>query len=290
MATATQSTLTLVVSTLGTRPALRELVESVGTQLSADDTIVVVSQDNHDRVDEMLGGYSGPALLVRAQSGRGATLGRNSGVRATKRGEVLLFPNDTSTYPQGSIASIRAAATHDVLVVTVKDDTGAKFAFAPGERPLTYRNVWDIIEPGLIVRRSAFEALGGFDERIGTGAPSPWQAGEAADLMWRWAADHPDASIRWEPKIVVAGVTDSAGLSQAERRRKLRAYGRGCGHLMSVYRAPLWFRVAYIVAGFAVALRRPGVYRLTDGWWAALGRWEGVTGRIRGGAFSAVSR
>lgn len=282
--------LTVVVTTLGRIESLNTLFDSLATQLRADDTLVVVAQGNVDKVRELTESVSTSAEVICTTSERGATRGRNAGVAETTRGHLLIFPNDTTWYPDGSIDAIRSHTANDFTVYIVEDEAGPKFSFKERTEPFTYRTVWDVIEPGFAVTRSAFEAIGGFDPNIGTGAPSPWQAGEVADLMYRWAQKAPDKLVSWVPSIIVGGVTDSAGLTPAERRRKLRAYGRGCGHIMRTYRAPVWFRTAYVLAGLLVAAKRPGLYSLSDGWSAFLGRVEGVTGRIVGGEFRAVSR
>ena len=281
---------TVVVTTLGRAEALTRLFSSLETQLRTEDTLVVVAQGNVDQVTELTSSIKTAAEVICTTSERGATRGRNAGVAATKRGDVLIFPNDTTWYPPGSIDEIRSQTIEDFTVFTVRDEAGAKFVFTERIEPFTYRTVWDVIEPGFAVKRSAFEAIGGFDESIGTGAQSPWQAGEVADLLYRWAFRASNKFVRWAPSIVVGGVTDSTGLNKVERRRKLRAYGRGCGRIMSIYRAPLWFRTAYIVAGLLISIKRPGLYSFGDGWSAMVGRFEGVTGRIWGGEFRAVSR
>lgn len=282
--------LTFVITTLGRLDALRVLFDSLAVQLGAADTLVVVAQGNVDEVFTLAHTVTTAAEVLCLTSERGATRGRNSGVAATDRGDVLVFPNDTTWYPPGSVDAIRSNFDCEVLVFTVRDEAGPKFTFEKRTAPLTYRTVWDVIEPGFAISRSAFETAGGFDPLVGTGAPSPWQAGEVADLLYRWQRDQQQPEVRWAPQIEVGGVTDSTGLSTNERRRKLRAYGRGCGRIMSRYRAPLWFRAAYIVAGLLIAIKRPGLYRLTDGWSAFIGRVEGVTGHTWGGEFRAVSR
>ena len=285
-----EPSLTLVVATLGRVEALKRLLTSVAPQLRADDTVVVVAQAALEEITALAQEVDTAANILCVPSERGATRGRNTGVAATARGSFLIFPNDTTWFPDGSIEAIRANAGQDVLVYTVRDDAGPKFSFPERSEPLNYRNVWDVIEPGFGIRRAAFEAIDGFDPLIGTGAPSPWQAGEVADLLYRWQLHSGNAPIQWAPAIEVGGITDSAGLADSERRRKLRAYGRGCGRVMSRYRAPLWFRAAYVVAGLFVAVKRPGLYRLSDGWFAAIGRCEGTTGHLFGGGFDAVTK
>lgn len=288
--TSTEASIAVVVTTLGRLEALEKLLRSLAPQLVPKDSLIIVAQEHFEDVSMLAGRLAISATVSVLTSDRGASRGRNTGVFSTEHGEILIFPNDTTWFPEGSIDSIRSCSTHDVLVYTVRDENGPKFLFEERVAELNYRSIWDVIEPGFAMRRDVFETIGGFDADIGTGASTPWQAGEVADLLYRWQRASTYPIVRWEPNIVVGGITDSVGLSTAERRRKLRAYGRGCGRIMTRYGAPIWFRLAYIVAGFFVALKRPGLYQLVDGWSAMLGRLEGVSGKIWGGSFSAVSK
>lgn len=283
--------LTVVITTLGRIEALKRNLDSLAVQLEPGDELVVVAQGNVAEVETLVHAVVTQATTIYASSDRGACRGRNVGVEASSTGNVLLFPNDTTWFPEGSIAQIRqASAGHDVVAYTVRDEAGPKFVFSKRNGGFNYRTVWDVIEPGFAMSRRSFEQAGGFDPGIGTGANSPWQAGEVADLLYRWKAKSQAASMSWRPDIEVGGATDSAGLNAAERRRKLRAYGRGCGFVMRRHRSPVWFLAAYIVAGLLVAVKRPQLYQLTDGWSAAVGRLEGVTGHIWGGEFRAVNK
>lgn len=283
--------LSVVIATLGRIDALKKQFESIAPQLEAGDELVVVAQRNESDVAELARSVETAATVISTTSARGACLGRNTGVSASSNGEVLIFPNDTTFFPAGTIAQIRAfAAEHPVVAYTVRDDAGDKFNFQAATATIDYRNAWSVIEPGMAFNRADFEAIGGFNTDFGPGAPTPYQAGEGADLLFRWHAAFPHKQVCWEPSIVVGGVTDSAGLTGRERRRKLRAYGRGCGHIMSLHKNPLWFRTAYIAAGLALPILRRGQYGPFDGFPTALGRFEGVTGLMFGRGYNSVTR
>lgn len=286
----TEPTLSVVVTTLGRLEALKKLLDSLAGQLAAGDEIALVAQRNEADVAALAASVNTAATVIATTSARGACLGRNTGVAAGS-GDVLLFPNDTTWFPEGTIAAIRTAASqHPVLAYMVRDDAGAKFNFDAATAEVTYQIPWQVIEPGMAIHRADFEAVGGFNTDFGPGAPTPYQAGEGADLLFRWHNAYPEGRIRFEPSIVVGGVTDSAGLSPKERRRKLRAYGRGCGHIMTTHKNPLWFRTAYIMAGVALPLLRRGQYGPLDGFPTALGRFEGVTGIMFGRGYNSVTR
>lgn len=286
----------LVVSTLGRTEPLERLLRSLSTQLTAGDRLVVVSQDRVAEVEALAQRFrSGRFVIEVTTSERGASRGRNAGVAALPPGErVLLFPNDTTWFPDGSIEAIRPVGTGaEAGAITVVDEHGPKFRLPAPGTPLDLWNVWSVIEMGLVMRRSLFDELGGFDPGLGTGAPTPWQAGEATDLLLRMLRRRPDLarSFAWLPSdVTVGGVADPAGLSTAERRRKLRAYGRGLGRLVMRHRYPWWWRFAFLFGGLAFGLRHRATNTPADGWWVFLGRAEGMAGRAMGGPTRAVTR
>lgn len=286
----------LVVSTLGRAEPLERLLRSLSAQICPDDRLVLVAQDHLAEVERLAERFRGDAFVIEVTtSPRGASRGRNAGVAALPPGDRLLhFPNDTTWYPDGSLDAIRAAASAlEAGALTVIDEHGPKFSLPGDGAPLDRWNVWTVIEMGLLIRRSVFEELGGFDPDLGTGAPSPWQAGEATDLLLRLIERRPDLAraFSWlPPEVAVGGIADARGLSAAERRRKLRAYGRGLGRLVMRHSYPWGWRLAFVFGGIAFGLRHHTTNTVADGWWVFLGRAEGMLGRTIGGSSTAVTR
>lgn len=286
----------LVVSTLGRAEPLERLLRSLSAQMTPDDRLVLVAQGNLPVVERLAERFRAEAFAIDVTtSDRGASRGRNTGVAALPQGERLLhFPNDTTWFPDGSIEAIRASAG-DVAAgaLTVVDEHGPKFLLPEAGTPLDRWNVWSVIEMGLLMRRSVFDELGGFDPDLGTGAPTPWQAGEATDLLLRMTEQRPDlaTAFAWlPPAVTVGGIGDPTGLSKQERRRKLRAYSRGLGRLIVRHRYPWWWRFAFLLGGLAFGLRNRTTNTIGDGWWVFLGRAEGMLGRTLGGPTTAVTR
>jgi hypothetical protein len=286
----------LVVSTLGRAEPLERLLGSLSAQVQPDDRLVLVAQDNLEGVERLAARFRADAFAIEVTtSPRGASRGRNAGVAALPPGERLLqFPNDTTWFPDGSVEAIRDAAGGAAAgALTVIDEHGPKFTIPPIGTRLDRWNVWSVIEMGLLMRRSVFEELGGFDPDLGTGALTPWQAGEATDLLLRLSERRPDlaSAFAWlPPEVAVGGIADPAGLSKQERRRKLRAYGRGLGRLVMRHRYPWWWRLAFLVGGLAFGLRHRATNTVGDGWWVFAGRAEGMLGRTFGGQATAVAR
>lgn len=281
-----------VVTTLGRLDPLRSLLSSLEDQLHDGDHVVLVAQGAQDDVAALAAEYAARGVAVTATtSGRGASLGRNTGVAALPAGDmVVTFPNDNTTYPAGTVAALHAAVDDPRFRAggfTSWDERGPKTTLPAPGTPLDRYNVWSVIEMGILLRRSLFEAVGGFDENMGPGSATPWQVAEGTDLLLRAEAHDPslEKDFRWLPAAVhVDGISTGFGLKASERRRKLRAYGRGTGHAFAKHKYPLWWRAAFTVAGLLYGVRNPKPITALDGWPMFVGRLEGALGRTFGQA------
>lgn len=286
--------LAFVVSTLGRIEPLRKLLDTLTPQTLPGDQVVLVAQGQVDEVRALAESYAeAPCTVTVTTSPRGLSRGRNAGVQAVTGDPVLQFPNDTTWYPEGTVQSIRSLAPALGLgAITVRDKHGPRFVLEAPGTALDPWNVWNVIEVGMLVRRSLFLEAGEFDPDIGTGASTPWQSGEGTDFLLRALGRGLVADFVWAPAdIGVGAVGEAAGLSVAEHRRKIRAYNRGSSHLFAKWSYPLWWRLAFVVAGLLVGVRHDSTHRVTDGWWALLGRLEGFTGGVLGrGDVTAVRR
>ncbi len=285
-------TIGFVVTTLGRLEPLRALLTSLEHQLQQGDHVVLVAQGAQDDVASLAAEFSARGVPVTATtSARGASLGRNTGVAALPAGDaVVTFPNDNTTYPDGTVAALHAAVDDPAFLAggfTSWDERGPKTTLPSAGTPLDKYNVWSVIEMGILIRRSLFDAVGGFDQNMGPGSASPWQVAEGTDLLLRAMAHEPRLlqEFRWLPADVhVDGISTGFGLSTAERRRKLRAYGRGTGRAFAVHGYPLWWRLAFTGAGLLYGIRNPRPITIGDGWPMFLGRLEGTVGRTFGQA------
>lgn len=280
----------LSVTTLGRIDALRALLSSLESQLRDGDQVVLVAQGKEQEVAELATEFAERGVPVLATtSARGASLGRNTGVAALPPGEfVLAFPNDNTVFPAGTLDALHDATDDPAFIAggfTSWDERGPKTTLPPAGTPLDRYNVWSIIEMGILLHRSLFDAVGGFDESIGPGSASPWQVAEGTDLLLRVMRARPEVVDRfsWLPHGVhVDGISTGFGLTDADRRRKLRAYGRGTGRAFAVHAYPIWWRAAFVAAGLLYGVRNPAPMRATDGWPMFVGRLEGTIGRTLG--------
>ncbi|MGT2425284.1 glycosyltransferase family 2 protein [Amnibacterium kyonggiense] len=274
----------IVVTTVGRRAALMELLESIAPDRESLAVAIAVQGGDARLAPDLedAGRRLGLDLTVGRSSG-GASAGRNDAAAwLDDRCRVLAFPNDTTRFPDGTVAALVRAVSDDAFragAMRVDDPYGAKFELPDPGTALDRRNVWSVILPGLLMRSDVFASIGGFDESIGTGAPTPWQSGEETAILLRHL-ESGAADFRWLPQIAVLNPHDTTGLDSQRRRRKLLGYARGYGRLIRTeHYGVAWF-LRSLAAAVVFGARHGPDYSIVDGWWVLRGRIEGWTGRL----------
>jgi glycosyltransferase involved in cell wall biosynthesis len=165
---------------------------------------------------------------VVSDSGVGASRARNIGSRRASGG-VVLFTDDDCEVPVDWIPNHVAALQEPGVIASFGPVVGIRYVedSDPTAMPARHRRgsvPWIIGHASnMAVRRSAFDAVGGFDERIGPGIRGA-VAGEDADLI---------ARLLRTGSVLTSGtgqpVRHIAWRSSNERRNNVIAYEHGAG-------------------------------------------------------------
>lgn len=182
--------ISLIVCTLGREAPLRRLLTSLSEQSNSPFEIIIVDQNPSGYLDSLLDAF--PALpIVRTRSERGLSRGRNAGLKRAS-GSIIGFPDDDCWYERLVLESVCGFfATNpeiDLLSGRTLDADGNeslnRYALESG--PMTRDNVFATGNSNTIfVRREVIADVGGFDETLGVGASTPFQAGEESDFLLR---------------------------------------------------------------------------------------------------------
>ncbi|MCG7349502.1 glycosyltransferase family 2 protein [Sphingomonas sp. ACRSK] len=286
----TAPVLSMVIATLGRTTELDRLFQSLEAQTRRDFDVVVVDQNDDDRLGTLTARWSERLSLrrLRTPGERGLSVARNRGWPITT-GTVLLFPDDDCWYPPHFVADALATMEQhgaDVLAGRAATPEGRSIngRYELAACRSTRHNIWTTgIEWVMLFRRTVLETVGGYSEDVGVGAASPWQACEGVDIVLR--ADTAGFSCWFDPALAGHHEEIVTTAPDLRARRKARAYGRGMGHVLR--------RFDYSSAAKANWIARPGagaVVSLLSGRRAkaayylqvALGRLEGVTDRLIG--------
>jgi glycosyltransferase involved in cell wall biosynthesis len=194
----------LVVATIGRTDELAELLDSLRTQTHRDLRVVVVDQNEDDRVGPLLAA-SGVETL-RLQSASGLSRARNAALPHL-RADVVAFPDDDCAYPPDLLAGVARRLTEhpelDGVTGRVEDSDGRSSRSWKTDRALLDRsNLWNRANSAtMFLRRELVDRIGPFDEELGLGSGKPWESGEEIDYLVR--ALDAGARIEYDPSLVI---------------------------------------------------------------------------------------
>jgi glycosyltransferase involved in cell wall biosynthesis len=290
LAAATQ--VSLVVSTLGRTHELEKLFDSLAAQHFKSFEVIIVDQNGDGRLAPLcVRQWPFAVRRISVPDVRGLSRGRNIGWRVAE-GELVLFPDDDCWYPPDFLAravGLLRSCRADVLTGRAADEAGRDIngRYAQQAHVIDRSNVWiSGIEWVMMFRKTALEAIGGFNEDVGVGAATPWQACEGQEVLLR--AISAGLACRYDPGLFGHHLEFDV-LPPVPRRRKARAYGRGLGYVLRIHdynvlSASWWLARPFAAMGLAMlrADTQQGRYYFN----VALGRFEGLLGRT----FGAQSR
>jgi ADP-heptose:LPS heptosyltransferase/glycosyltransferase involved in cell wall biosynthesis len=278
----------LVVSTINRARELTRLMDSLLSQEFKDFEILVVDQNCDDRIVPILERYQSELNISRIQTlaRYGISSGRNDGWRRA-RGDVILFPDDDCWYPPWFLRKgVELLDTTGAELVSGRfaDESGRSIngRFASRAHFITRTSVWTAqSESASFYRRELLERLGGFDEELGIGSATPWQAAEGPDLILK--ALERGWVCYYDPSLY--GFHHEYDLDDPAEKmtRRGRTYGRGMGYVLRRHRYGLFALLHWALRPLATAFLSAicgRFHRVAYALSVSVGRTEGWTGCV----------
>lgn len=241
----------------------------------------MVDQNRDDRLTPILRRFEDSFPIVHLRSHPAVSKSRNLGLSHTVA-DVVGFPDDDCWYEPDLISRVRdlfsVHAEWDGLVGGVVDEAGHTSAGRSDSSPglLSVLNLWKrVAAASLFVRRRLVDVTGGFDEALGPGAGTPWQAAEDLDYVAR--AIRAGCSIYYDPALEIKHPPRRELSSQPDATQGY-AYGAGVGRALRKNDLPRWFASYYIARSYGAA----SFSLLTGRRRHARFYWEVGRGRMRG--------
>lgn len=269
----------LIVATLGRDADVAALLDTLLAQGRTDFEVIIVDQNDDDRLGPIEAGYAARLPLRRLRSSvRSANHARNLGLRHA-RGAIVTFPDDDCLYPPGVLDRVDAAFAADAALHVLTGPAASPEGGLGSGRwrtesgPIDLINVWtSVIEFNIFLRRETALALGGFDEGMGPG--SPFGSAEGNDLVCRALAR--GLSARYDAALHI--IHPDKRLSDVAVERAER-YARGLGFALRRNGAPLGARMTFLVrplGGVAASLLRGRMHDAGYYWMTFRGRLAGM--------------
>ena len=193
----------LVVATVGRTDELGRFLDSIEEQGYGPLRVIVVDQNEDERVAEIAHGRA--FELVHTRSVRGLSRARNAGLVHVDA-DLVAFPDDDCVYPSGLLERVAERFGDpglDGLTGRAVDAEGrSSTSWKSDPALLTDDNLWNrAISFTIFLRREVVQRVGAFDERLGLGSAEPWSSGEEIDYLIR--AVRSGARIEYDPSLVV---------------------------------------------------------------------------------------
>jgi GT2 family glycosyltransferase len=195
----------LVVATVDRVAELERLLESLERQSHQGFRVLVVDQNDDDRLGPLLG-RDRPFDVARLRSERGLSRARNAALGHLHAG-LVAFPDDDCVFPNDLFERVatRFAGRPELDALTgraVDEQGGSSSSWARDPAVLTRDNLWNrAISFTIFMRARLVDQVGAFDEALGLGAGGPWSSGEEIDYLVR--ALDTGAHVEYDPSLVV---------------------------------------------------------------------------------------
>jgi glycosyltransferase involved in cell wall biosynthesis len=229
----------LIVATVDRVTELERLLASLERQTHDRFRILLVDQNEDDRLDEVVSRF-GSLELERLRAPRGLSRARNAGL-SRLGGDVIAFPDDDCVYPEDLLERVARRFAGDPALDGLTGRAadaggGSSPSWARAGAELTRENLWNrAISFTIFLRAPVVKAVGEFDEQLGLGSGRAWSSGEETDYLVR-AVDK-GARIVYDPRLVVLHddkTYSTASLSAAGARE-----GAGVGYILRKHRYPV---------------------------------------------------
>lgn len=261
---------TVVISTLDRADKLTRCLDALRAGSSCPAAVIVVDQGSTASADLTASASQQGFIMTHIRQPRwGLSASQNTGVRAARTDVVAIVDDDCVPDSRWvEVVENAFAATSGPLLLTgrvlplpVDGDRVVPLATRDSTRRMEWTRPpmpWHIGTGGnFAVTRERFLAVGGNDERLGTGAPG--LGGNDLDLFYRLVKD--GVTARYDPDLLVHH--ERATVAEYASRRG--SYGYGVGAMLGV-----WLRrrdlQALVVLGAWLRLRaRVGYSRRAEG-------------------------
>jgi glycosyltransferase involved in cell wall biosynthesis len=237
-------TISVIIPAYDAADFLSNAIDSALAQTHPPQEILVVDDGSHDNTVPLVEAYASPVRLIR-QDNAGPSSARNHAARVAKS-EWLAFLDADDRWLPAKLERQIAYADDDAVALIHCPYVGAPaHRLTPG--PVTFDRLWQkncVSTSSVLIRRSVFESLGGFDESLISAedynlwlrlAAAGWKIATCPDELWQYtpAPDSLSSKVDQFLRSELASVESlgarlnlPAALVRAKRLAIYEQYGR----------------------------------------------------------------
>jgi glycosyltransferase involved in cell wall biosynthesis len=232
----------LVVATRWRTREVRRLLESLLAQTYRTFEVIVVDQNEDDRLAPLLEEYCERLTIRHARSANlGHSAGSNAGLRICA-GDIVGFPDDDCWYAPDFLRRVvdmfeAHPEWRGITGCEASAENGVnahRFDQVAGR--VTRQNIWSRhISFATFFRTADLTGLF-YDERLGIGAKTIWGSGEETDFLLQFIKR--GCVVQYDPSVAVYHRDWGQGPYTMAAITKARRYGMGMGRILQTHRFP----------------------------------------------------
>jgi glycosyltransferase involved in cell wall biosynthesis len=272
----------LIITTLHRTSELQRFLRSAKGQTYQNFEIIIVDQNDDDRVARLLDEFSGLTIRHVRSARLGASSGRNIGLNCRWDADIVAFPDDDCWYPPDLLARVaNFFRTHpEWQGLTGRSVTGeglpsnGRWHYVSGR--VTLANAWNRATCFSMFFRSPAAKVISFDETLGCGANTPWGGGEDLDFLLQ--AIRRGSRVFFDPTLTVCHPEWSTSGETFSIREKAYSYARGMGRVLRKHRYSVHLVAYQVIRPMGGAL----LSFAKGNAWGARYHWTVLKGRVQG--------
>lgn len=264
--------ISLITATLGRTHEVKDLLVSLDKQSYRDFEIIIVDQNEHHEIEDMVSSFPGLNLVYIRSSRKGLSLNRNIGLSYAK-GEIIGFPDDDCFYDDNLLEKVNKRFLDKgdscKMVAVQAKDLSSDFIFIKTNEESISRIALSkkCISFNLFMRRK--EGMR-FDELLGVGAY--FGSGEETDFLWENITNGDECVFTFDTFVHHPHNTAPVDNNRAYK------YGLGMG---AIYKKEVFKRKHYgMIYRYFIMLARPFVGMIVSR--SHRFYWETLKGRVIG--------
>ena len=233
----------LILATVGRYDEVARFLVSLEAQDYRNFELIVIDQNDDERLTPLLAMYRGKFVLQHVRSERGLSRARNVGLQLAG-GDVIAFPDDDCWYPAGVLQKVATVLNgnpeFDGITGRFTDGEGrTEGRWLDHSMLLNRYNIWrGAISFSIFLRRRVVDAVGQFNASLGVGAGTPWGASEETDYLLR-SLQH-GFKLKFLTDLVLHHPVKTVNFDASACTRQQK-YEAGIGRVMRMNAYPFWY-------------------------------------------------
>lgn len=247
--------ISLIIATKERVTEVDQFMESLEKQRVSDIELIVVDQNEDDRLVPVIKRYSNSLSILHLKSKPGLSKARNLGMKFIENADIVAFPDDDCIYPENTLRTVidyfKENPEFDGLTGRSIDfnhhSSAGNFSKEAGQ--LNLYNVWKQgISFTIFLKKNVIDNIKGFDEELGVGANTAWGSGEETDYLIRSIKQ--GFNINYTPELKIIHPDPILDMNPKTYQRAY-SYGAGMGRVLKKNHYPLWFKSKMLFRPFA---------------------------------------